>query len=43
MRLSVHAGNDDGMGFYERVGFTAPHEQTLVLEGDNFIAMSRPS
>jgi GNAT superfamily N-acetyltransferase len=43
MRLSVHAGNDDGMGFYERLGFTAPHEQTLVLEGGNFTAIGKLS
>jgi GNAT superfamily N-acetyltransferase len=41
MRLSVHAGNDEGTGFYERLGFEAPHEQILVLEGDGFAAMRR--
>lgn len=39
MRLSIHAGNDEGAGFYERLGFEAPDEQTLVLEGDGFAAM----
>lgn len=41
MRLSVHAGNDEGTGFYERLGFEAPHEQVLVLEGEGFTAMRR--
>jgi len=41
MRLSVHAGNDEGAGFYERLGFDAPDEQILVLEGDEFAAMRR--
>jgi ribosomal protein S18 acetylase RimI-like enzyme len=36
MRLSVDVGNDEGLGFYGRLGFTAPNEQTLVLEGDHF-------
>lgn len=39
MRLSIHAGNDEGAGFYERLGFEAPDEQVLVLEGDSFSAM----
>lgn len=41
MRLSVHAGNDEGAGFYERLGFEAPDEQILVLEGEGFSAMRR--
>lgn len=41
MRLSVHAGNDEGTGFYERLGFEAPDEQILVLEGDAFAAMCK--
>jgi len=41
MRLSVHAGNDEGAGFYQRLGFDAPDEQVLVLEGDAFASMSR--
>ena len=41
MRLSVHAGNDEGAGFYERLGFEAPHEQVLVLDGEGFVAMRR--
>lgn len=36
MRLSVDIGNDGGLGFYGRLGFTAPNEQTLVLEGEHF-------
>jgi ribosomal protein S18 acetylase RimI-like enzyme len=36
MRLSVHAENEDGAGFYERLGFHAPAEQILVLEGGAF-------
>src|SRR6185437_11121327 len=34
MRLSVDIGNDDGLVFYQRLGFDAPHEQTMVLDGD---------
>lgn len=40
MRLSVDVGNDEGLGFYGRLGFTAPNEQTLVLEGKNFSALA---
>lgn len=40
MRLSVDVGNDEGLGFYGRLGFTAPHEQTLVLEGAHFARLS---
>ena len=40
MRLSVDVGNDDGLGFYGRLGFTAPNEQTLVLEGALFLALA---
>lgn len=36
MRLSVDVGNDEGLGFYGRLGFSAPNEQTLVLEGEHF-------
>jgi ribosomal protein S18 acetylase RimI-like enzyme len=39
MRLSVHGGNDHGLGFYERLGFEAPNEQPLVLDGDAFAAL----
>jgi ribosomal protein S18 acetylase RimI-like enzyme len=41
MRLSVDVGNDEGLGFYGRLGFTAPHEQTLVLEGEHFARLSQ--
>jgi ribosomal protein S18 acetylase RimI-like enzyme len=41
MRLSVHGGNDHGLGFYERLGFEAPNEQPLVLEGGAFAAIGR--
>lgn len=41
MRLSVDIGNDEGLGFYGRLGFTAPNEQTLVLEGGNFAELAR--
>lgn len=41
MRLSVDVGNDEGLGFYGRLGFSAPHEQTLVLEGAQFEALAR--
>ena len=41
MRLSVDVGNDEGLGFYGRLGFTAPNEQTLVLEGDGFAEFAR--
>lgn len=41
MRLSVDVGNDEGLGFYGRLGFTAPHEQTLVLEGAHFSDLAR--
>lgn len=41
MRLSVDVGNDEGLGFYGRLGFTAPNEQTLVLEGNNFAELVR--
>lgn len=40
MRLSVDVGNDEGLGFYGRLGFTAPNEQTLVLEGDRFSVLT---
>ena len=40
MRLSVDVGNDEGLGFYGRLGFSAPNEQTLVLEGANFTALA---
>jgi GNAT superfamily N-acetyltransferase len=39
MRLSVHGGNDHGLGFYERLGFAAPNEQPLVLEGEAFATL----
>jgi hypothetical protein len=42
MRLSVDVGNDEGLGFYGRLGFTAPNEQTLVLEGAQFSALAQP-
>jgi ribosomal protein S18 acetylase RimI-like enzyme len=41
MRLSVDVGNDEGLGFYGRLGFTTPNEQTLVLEGANFAGLAR--
>jgi GNAT superfamily N-acetyltransferase len=41
MRLSVDVGNDEGLGFYGRLGFTAPNEQTLVLEGESFLELAR--
>ncbi|HWA92163.1 MAG TPA: GNAT family N-acetyltransferase [Rhizomicrobium sp.] len=41
MRLSVDVGNDEGLGFYGRLSFTAPHEQTLVLDGDPFARLAR--
>jgi ribosomal protein S18 acetylase RimI-like enzyme len=41
MRLSVDIGNDEGLGFYERLGFDAPHEQTMVLDGDHFKRLAR--
>jgi GNAT superfamily N-acetyltransferase len=41
MRLSVDVGNDEGLGFYGRLGFTAPNEQTLVLEGESFEGLAR--
>jgi ribosomal protein S18 acetylase RimI-like enzyme len=40
MRLSVDVGNDEGLGFYGRLGFNAPNEQTLVLEGENFATLA---
>jgi GNAT superfamily N-acetyltransferase len=40
MRLSVDIGNDEGLGFYGRLGFTAPNEQTLVLEGEQFLQLA---
>src|SRR6185312_17294253 len=40
MRLSVDVGNDEGLGFYGRLGFTAPNEQTLVLEGEQFASLA---
>lgn len=40
MRLSVDVGNDEGLGFYGKLGFTAPNEQTLVLEGGEFSALA---
>jgi ribosomal protein S18 acetylase RimI-like enzyme len=40
MRLSVDVGNDEGLGFYGRLGFVAPNEQTLVLEGVPFAALA---
>lgn len=42
MRLSVDVGNDEGLGFYGRLGFTAPNEQTLVLEGASFSMLAAP-
>jgi ribosomal protein S18 acetylase RimI-like enzyme len=41
MRLSVDVGNDEGLGFYGRLGFIAPNEQTLVLEGRNFAELAQ--
>jgi GNAT superfamily N-acetyltransferase len=41
MRLSVDTGNEHGMGFYERLGFVAPNEHILVLEGDALESLSR--
>ena len=41
MRLSVDVGNDEGLGFYGRLGFATPNEQTLVLEGANFAGLAR--
>jgi ribosomal protein S18 acetylase RimI-like enzyme len=40
MRLSVDLGNDEGLGFYGRLGFTAPNEQTLVLEDAHFTELA---
>lgn len=42
MRLSVDVGNDEGLGFYGRLGFTAPNEQILVLEGAHFSTLAKP-
>lgn len=42
VRLSVDVGNDEGLGFYGRLGFTAPNEQTLVLEGSSFSELAAP-
>jgi ribosomal protein S18 acetylase RimI-like enzyme len=42
MRLSVDVGNDEGLGFYGRLGFSAPNEQTLVLEGSSFSMLAAP-
>ncbi len=39
LRLAVDAGNAAGLGFYGRLGFVAPQEQTLVLEGCDFAAL----
>ena len=36
MRLSLDVGNDQGLGFYERLGFDAPSEQMMVLDGEHF-------
>ncbi len=37
MRLSVHADNAGGTGFYDQLGFRhASHEKMMVLEGDAF-------
>jgi ribosomal protein S18 acetylase RimI-like enzyme len=41
MRLSLDVGNDEGLGFYERLGFDAPQEQMMVLEGDSFLRLAR--
>ena len=40
LRLSVHADNDGGTGFYDQLGFRhAVHEKMMVLEGDAFVAI----
>ncbi|MGA8261337.1 MAG: GNAT family N-acetyltransferase [Arenicellales bacterium] len=39
MRLSIHSGNAEGAGFYERLGFEASNEKILVLEGAGFSAL----
>jgi ribosomal protein S18 acetylase RimI-like enzyme len=41
MRLSLDVGNDKGLGFYERLGFDAPSEQMMVLDGEHFRRLAR--
>jgi len=41
MRLSLDVGNDQGLGFYERLGFDAPSEQMMVLDGEHFKRLAR--
>jgi GNAT superfamily N-acetyltransferase len=41
MRLSLDVGNDDGFVFYERLGFDAPSEQMMVLDGEHFKKLAR--
>lgn len=41
MRLSLDVGNDKGLGFYERLGFDAPSEQMMVLDGDHFKRLAK--
>jgi len=41
MRLSVDVDNNEGAGFYERLGFDAPQEQMMVLDGDHFKRLAR--
>jgi ribosomal protein S18 acetylase RimI-like enzyme len=39
MRLSTHAENISGLGFYERLGFVSQHEHVLVVEGQSYDAL----
>jgi GNAT superfamily N-acetyltransferase len=39
MRLSMHAGNVDGLRFYERLGFVSQDEHALVVEGESYDAL----
>ncbi|HEY1962311.1 MAG TPA: GNAT family N-acetyltransferase [Rhizomicrobium sp.] len=39
MRLSIHAGNADGLRFYERLGFVSQDEHVLVGEGQSYDAL----
>src|ERR1700749_1901127 len=41
MPLSLDVGNDKGLGFYERLGFDAPSEQMMVLDGDHFRRLAK--
>jgi ribosomal protein S18 acetylase RimI-like enzyme len=41
MRLSLDVGNDEGLGFYERLGFDAPSEQMMVLDGEHFKRLAK--